>query len=693
VVRTGDVVPADLRLLEAVGLEVDQATLTGESVPQTKSVAPVSGGPVSTWTDALFAGTTVVSGQGSGVVVATGAHTQFGETATLLRGIRTPSDFQVNLTRFGTFLLRFGVLLALVVFAANFLLGRGLVQSFALAVAIALGAVPEALPAVTATTLALGAAQLARQKVLVRRLAAVEDLSVVDVLCTDKTGTLTENRTELTHIWTQLDENKAIEAAVLCSTFPEPDNIVDQAVVEAARARGLELERLASASRTIVAPFSAETKSMAAVVERDGRRFLLWKGAAGVILKRCKWLRTPGGDVDLAQEHASLEAAIAAQQGAGARCLAVAERDLQEGEVIDLQSPLSLVALLGFADPPRPGAAAAMAAAEALGVQVKVVTGDALGRAAALVKQIGLDVPPDAIVPAEELRGSDAHKAARRGRIFAEVVPADKFRLVRLLQSLGSHVAMTGDGVNDAPALGAADVGIAMASGSDAAKGAADIVLLENNLQVIVNGIAAGRRIFTNINRYLLYTMVSNFANVFIVAIASLFLDFLPLLPSQVLLLNLLADLPMLAIASDRLGIINAFGAFGLLRVLHGQTESVVQTAWFLYLGSTALLVMFVVRTPRWIFRAPTPSWQLLVALGMAMLLTLAVAVLPPTQALFGLTPITPDQWLAIGVFAIGYLVIAELAKRTYVRASPIPIHVSTLTVRASGGLLDPTHQ
>jgi Mg2+-importing ATPase len=476
------------------------------------------------------------------------------------------------------------------------------------------------------------------------------------------------------------------------------------------------LERLASAPRTIVAPFSAETKSMAAVVERDGRRVLLWKGAAGVILKRCKWLRTPGGDVDLAQEHASLEAAIAAQQGAGARCLAVAERDLQEGEVIDLQSPLSLVALLGFADPPRPGAAAAMAAAEALGVQVKVVTGDALGRAAALVKQIGLDVPPDAIVPAEELRGSDAHKAARRGRIFAEVVPADKFRLVRLLQSLGSHVAMTGNGVNDAPALGAADVGIAMASGSDAAKGAADIVLLENNLQVIVNGIAAGRRIFTNINRYLLYTMVSNFANVFIVAIASLFLDFLPLLPSQVLLLNLLADLPMLAIASDRvgdedvalprhwdvrrivelavyLGIINAFGAFGLLRVLHGQTESVVQTAWFLYLGSTALLVMFVVRTPRWIFRAPTPSWQLLVALGMAMLLTLAVALLPPTQTLFGLTPITPDQWLAIGVFAIGYLVIAELAKRTYVRASPIPIHVSTLTVRASGGLLDPTHQ
>jgi len=176
----------------------------------------------------------------------------------------------------------------LVVFAANFLLGRGLVPSFALAVAIALGIVPEALPAVTATTLALGAAQLARKKVLVRRLAAVEDLSAVNVLCTDKTGTLTENRTELTYIWTRIDEKAAIESAVLCSTFPEPDNIVDQAVLGAARARGLDIHLLANESRTIAAPFSADTKSMAVVLGGQ----LVWKGAAGVILKHCRWLRS-----------------------------------------------------------------------------------------------------------------------------------------------------------------------------------------------------------------------------------------------------------------------------------------------------------------------------------------------------------------------------------------------------------------
>jgi Mg2+-importing ATPase len=706
-VRTGDMVPADLRLLEASGLEVNQATLTGESVPQVKEVAPAPPGPPAGWTDVLFAGTTVVSGAGVGVVVATGARTQFGETASLVRGIRAPSDFQVNLSHFGTFLLRFGVLLALVVLVANTLLGRGLVPSFSLAVAVALGAIPEALPAVTATTLALGAARLARQKVLVRRLSAVEDLSTVDTLCIDKTGTLTENRTVLTELWTRLEPPALLEAAVLCATFPDPDNIVDEAVVAAAREKGLPLDRLAQVSRTTVAPFTAETKQMAVVAQREGSRQLLCKGAAGVVLRRCTRLRTPQGDVDLAPQRAEVDAALAAQQDAGARVLALAARDLGPAEAPDLAAPLVLLGLLGFSDPPRPGAREAVGAAQALHVRVKVVTGDALARAAALCQQIGLPAPAEAIVSAEALRGPDVAHVAAQGQIFADVVPADKFRLVRALQAHGAHVAMTGDGVNDVPALSVADVGITVASGSDAAKGAADLVLLESDLGVIVDGIAEGRRIFTRINRYLLYTMVSNFANVLIVALASLFLPFLPLLPSQVLLLNVLADLPMLAVASDRvaeddiaaprrwdvrrifelsiyLGIINAIGAFALLRLLGDQPDTVVHAAWFLYLGVTALLVLFVVRTPGWAWQAPPPSWPLLLALTVAMAVTVAVPVLPVTQALFGLAPLTPAQWQLTGLCVAGYLAVAELALRAYHRASILPRPALLAPPRAS---------
>ncbi len=694
-VRSGDLVPADIRLLDAQGLEVNQATLTGEALPQAKDPAPVVAGPPTTWTNMLFAGSTIVGGEGSGVVVATGEHTQFGETASLLKGLRTPSDFQVNLTRFGGFLLRFGLFLAVIVFAANSALGRGIITSLTLALSLMLGMVPEALPAVTATTLALGAARLARKKVLVRRLAAVEDMSVVDTLCVDKTGTLTANRTVVAEVWTQATPEAVLRAAVLSSTYPHHEsNVVDAAVVAAAVDAGLSLAEIATNPRHVSVPFTSDQKRMCVTANFPEGTALICKGAAEVILQHCVRGRTKEGDKDLPQ-RTEVDAQVARMQQAGERVIAVAihERLPDTWDPTKGNLEMTLLGLIGLADPPRPDAASALARAQALKVRVKIVTGDALRRGVALAEQLGLSAPPDAIVSAQALRGPEAETVAERGQIFGEAVPADKYRLVRVLQSHGAHVGVTGDGVNDAPALRAADVGIALASGSDAAKGAADLVLLEDDLGVIVEGLAEGRRLFTNINRYLLYTMVSNFANVVVIAIASLFLNFLPLLPDQVLLLNVLADLPMLAIITDLvaaedlatprrwdvrrlveltlyLGVLNALFAFGLLRFLTGQPPPIIYSAWFLLLGITAILILLPVRTPRWFWQAPPPSLPLALALGATLLVTFGLINVPATRALFHFAPLSWGFQLGVTAYAVLYVLVADVLKRYFVHVA-----------------------
>ena len=694
--RSGDMVPADIRLLESQELEINQATLTGESVPQRKTIEPVDSSTPSAWRDFTFAGTNVVGGEGLGVVAATGSRTQFGETASLVKASRTAGDFQINLNRFGGFLLRFGVVLAAAVFLSNALLGRGVVVSLTLALAVALGIVPEALPAVTATTLALGASHLARKKILVRRLAAVEDLSAVDTLCIDKTGTITENRTALTQVWSLGPRSEVIEAAVLASSYPQTGaSIIDDAVIETAKTE-IDVSRLAALPRQIVTRFSGETKRITASVERDGQRELVCKGAAAVVLGLCSSIRTASGTEDLASHRSEVERAVSDMQEAGSRVLAAAQGRPTEARGEAQEADMILLGLLGLSDPPRPTAAQALQEAQSLGVNVKIVTGDALPRAAALARQVHLEASAGQIFPASELHGRKLRRVAEKGKIFAEVVPADKYHLVTTLQGLDHHVAVTGDGVNDAPALQAADVGIALATGTDATKGAADMILLEDDLAVIVDGIQEGRRTFTNINRYLLYTMVSNFANVIIVAIASLFLSYLPLLPAQVLLLNVLADVPMLAIVTDKvgardlatprhwdiqrlgavalaLGLVNAVFAFALLRLLHEQNPIVVHTSWFLFLGSTALVVLFAVRSSDWFWSRPWPSGVILMAVGAALVVTIALVNIPLTQSLLGFTQLSWGTQLAIEAYGLLYVAVASALVHGLARVQPEP--------------------
>lgn len=454
--------------------------------------------------------------------------------------------------------------------------------------------------------------------------------------------------------------------------------------------------------------FSSQTKRMTVLVERPTGSELISKGAAAIVIERCANVRTAEGDRDLGSLHATIEDNLDRLQAAGARVLAVAVRSLPSSDAAsagDADTSMTLLGLLALSDPPRPGAAACLAAAEELGVRVKIVTGDAVARAAALARQMNLDVPEGSIVNAQELREPTAEAAADRGRLFGDVVPADKYRLVRLLQGLGHHVAVTGDGVNDAPALQTADVGIALASGTDATKGAADLVLLDDNLEVIVVGLEEGRRTFTNINRYLLYTMVGNFANVIIVAVASLFLNYLPLLPDQVLLLNVLSDLPMLAIVTDVvsaediasprrwdirhlvelsifLGLVNALFAFGLLRLFHEHSPDTVRAAWFLFLESTGLFILFAVRTRGWFWSRPWPSTPVLLAVAAAFIVTILLVNLPEARALLHFGTIDWRTQLGIEAYSIAYLLVADLLQQAFARPrrQPPPARESLLT-------------
>lgn len=704
-VRAGDLVPADLRLIEGSGVMVNQAALTGESMWQEKDPAPLKAMPSSlgATSNLLFSGTSVMAGTGKALVIGTGNRTAFGRTASLLQDIRRSSDFERNLTRFAGFLLRFGIGLTILIFIVNALLGRNLLTSLTLSLALALGLVPEALPAVTITALSLGAAVLARKKVVVRRLASVEDFSAIDILCTDKTGTITQNKITVTGFLTEIPQNELLRAALLCSSFPQRgQHPVDDAIIQQAEKQGLDLPSITKVNRTVTLPFTSARKRMSvlAMTDTEGREQceLITKGAARVILKLCDRIRRDSQPVDIEPEREALVQRLRSAAEAGNSVLAIASRPISPCRVI-AESDEQGLTLLGFillADPLRPNVGDALHRARDLGLDIKIITGDSRYTATGLARALGLPCEPGDVVAGEELRKlRDITGLAEAAHIFAEVVPEDKYHIVKALQAKGHHVAVTGDGINDAPALKAADVGIAMQSGTDVAKDAGDLILLENDLGAIVDGLREGRRVFVNLNRYLVYTMVSNFANVLIVAVASLLLNFLPLLPVQVLLLTILADLPMLSIATDRvslrevarpqrwdiraimersvyLGIVNSLFAFALLRFFRGAPPPELRTAWYLLLAITAILILFPVRSRGPFWHDVPPSWEVLAATGTGLLVSVILAEIPFTQTLFGFVPLPAATQIGIFGLSLLYVALAEVLLLAYYRHTSV---------------------
>ncbi len=532
--RLGCIVPADVRLIDVADLECEESILTGESLPVEKGVGPVrEGTALAELVGCALMGTVVHAGSGSGVVVTTGARTEFGKIAAGLGTHQLDTEFQVGLRKFSMLLVYVAGALTTSIFVINVVLHKPIIDAALFSLAIAVGITPQLLPAVVSTSLAAGSRRMSRRKVLVKRLVCIEDLGNVDVLFTDKTGTLTLGRIDYMRAVPAVSGASADEVlrwGLLSTETTGTDgpavggNPLDSALWESPAA-AQEKAALAGYARVGLLPFDHERRMVSAIVrDADGRLTLVTKGAPESVFDRCVDVPTSARD------------ALAAEFAAGNRVVAVASRVVTQAAqpTPDDECGLSLVGLLVFLDPPKDGAADALRRLANLGIAVKVVTGDNAAVAVKVCRDLGLD-DGDALTGADLGALDDEELATAIGRttVFARVSPEDKARIVRVQRSTGGAVAFLGDGVNDALALHAADVGISVESATDVAKDAADVILLEKDLNVLADGVAEGRRIFANTIKYVLMGTSSNFGNMFSAAGASLFLKFLPMLPSR----------------------------------------------------------------------------------------------------------------------------------------------------------------
>ena len=667
----GNLLPADGRLLEATDFLVSEATLTGEPFPVEKSAA-----------DAVFAGTSVRSGMARMRVEQTGRATRFGAIAARLEAPPPETDFARGVREFGVLLVRVMVIAVLAVVAANQLLGRPPLESLLFAVALAVGLTPELLPAIVTVTLARGAHDMAANGVIVRRLQAIEDLGSMAVLCTDKTGTLTEGRVAL-HATVDCEgrpSREVLELAHLNAALETGiENPLDAALVEAGRQAGLATDGF---SKVDEIPYDFRRRRLTVVVEHAGAHLMVTKGAVDNVLDIC----TVG-----ATERARLSAWCRAQGESGYRVLALARRPCEPraGYTRDDERGMTLAGFLVFADPPRADARATVEALGALGVQVKVVTGDSAAVAAHVASAVGLDgralLTGKAIAA---MKDEALWHHAERTSVFAEIEPQEKERIVRALQRRGHAVGYMGDGINDAPALHAADVGISVEGAVDVARESADVVLLRPDLAVLKRGIEDGRASFANTLKYICITTSANFGNMVSMALATPLLPFLPLAAKQILLNNFLSDFPSLAISTDAVDrrsierplawdiadvrrFMLVFGlvstvfdllTFWLLLGFFRADEATFQTAWFVVSLLTELGVVLVLRTTgrAWL---SSPSRLLLGSTVAVAGLALALPYLAPLAKAFGFAPLPAPLMLAALGVVLAYLLATEAVK------------------------------
>jgi P-type Mg2+ transporter len=707
VLSAGNLIPADGRILEASDFLVSEASMTGESFPVEKQPGVVAAdAPLARRTNVVFLGASVRSGTARVVVVETGRRTVFGAIAARLRAREPETNFAHGLRHFGYLLIRAMVAIVLFVLTVNLLLHRPLIESLLFSVALAVGLSPELLPAIVSVTLSAGARAMSKEGVIVRRLDAIENLGSMSVLCTDKTGTLTEGTIVLADA---TDPNGRTSAAVRQLAFLNAafetgiDNPIDAAIVTAGTQAGLST---ASHAKIDEIPYDFLRKRLTIVMAEQGdaeRHLVVTKGAFLSVLSICTQVERDGVVCALTDAAISeLSTYYEAKGNAGLRVLALASRAVSaKGDYQrDDEREMVFAGFLLFLDPPKADAARVLGDLATLNVEVKVVTGDNRFVTGHLAATVGLD--PTSMLTGEALAKLDDEAlwhAAPRTSLFAEIDPQQKERIVRALQRTGHSVGYLGDGINDAPALHAADVGISVDQAVDVARESADIILLKRNLDVLRRGVVDGRRTFANTLKYISITTSANFGNMVSMAIAAPLLPFLPLVAKQILLNNFLSDVPSMAISTDRVDAARVthpqrwdikqirrymivFGllssvfdllTFAALLLLFHAGEAAFQTTWFVVSLLTELGVVLVLRTrgPAWRSR---PSGLLLWTTVAATAFALATPFFGRVSTLFGFVPLSTVEMGTVAGIVIAYLAATESAKRWFFRArGPTP--------------------
>jgi len=718
----GDMVPADVRLIAAKDLFVLQSALTGEALPVEKvdrAEAPPGGTPpaLTEIPTLCFMGTSIVSGTATAAVAATGSRTSFGALAKGLVGRRAPTAFDVGVNKVSWLFIRFIAVMVPLVFLINGLTKGNWLEAFLFGVAVAVGLTPGMLPMIVTTNLAKGAVTMSRRKTIVKRLNAIQNFGAMDVLCTDKTGTLTQDRIVLErHVNVVGEEDDWVLAVAYLNSFYQTGlkNLLDVAVLDHAELKK-ELAIDKAYGKVDEIPFDFTRRRMSVVVDYQHREHqLICKGAVEEILSVCKWVRDEDPTVaewsgDRRREVVPLEKErcddarelVAEMNEDGFRVVAVAYRDFDPNHgpysVAD-ESDLILAGFIGFLDPPKESAAPAIRALAKHGVQVKILTGDNDLVARKVCRDVGLDVGH--IVLGGELQGLDdaaVGEIADRGTVFARLTPDDKVRIVRALRARGHTVGFLGDGINDAGALREADVGISVDSAVDIAKESADIILLEKSLLVLEEGVVEGRKTFGNTIKYIKMTASSNFGNVFSVLIASAFLPFLPMLPIQLLTNNLLYDFSQTSIPWDDMdpeylaqpkkwraddigkfmifiGPISSIFDIATFMVMwyvfaanSPAHQAVFQSGWFIESLLTQTLIVHMIRTAKVPFVQSRAALPVLLLTGTIMLVGIA---LPFTflGAKLGLVPLPAAYFAWLVAILLCYSALTQLVKGWYIR-------------------------